>query len=93
MAYVYTLYACLKLPNVIEHINKLQTQLKEFSNKLLIIKNEEFKELMDKIYFGVACGSFFSPELRLNSKNLGLIVVYPGGNHFNVNFPDGITSN
>ncbi|RIA85153.1 hypothetical protein C1645_698046 [Glomus cerebriforme] len=82
-------YLCETKHNMtIEHINKLQTRLKEFPNKLLIMKNEKFKELMNKIYIGVAFASFFLPKLRLNSKNLGLIVVYPSGNWFTVNFSD-----
>ncbi len=64
-------------------------RLKEFPKKLEETKDLEFKQLSDKEYIGVACGSLFPEELRLQSVNeLGLIIAYPGGDRYCVEVPE-----
>ncbi|GBC01287.1 hypothetical protein RclHR1_04130003 [Rhizophagus clarus] len=72
----------------LDHINNLRLRLKEFPNKLLFTKDDEFQELMNKNYFGVACASFFPESLRSVAIELGIITVYPSGNRFIADFPD-----
>ncbi|CAI2195337.1 9751_t:CDS:2, partial [Funneliformis geosporum] len=70
-----------------EHVGNLIDRLNEFPKKLEITDSSEFKKLLGKQYVGVACGTFFTNELRSISKDKGLIVVFPSGNRYKAEMP------
>ncbi|RIA94837.1 hypothetical protein C1645_817543 [Glomus cerebriforme] len=50
-----------------------------------------FKQLLGKECIGVACSPFFPEKLKNKSINeIGLAVVYPGGNRFKVEVPENL---
>lgn len=73
-----------------ETYKSLIDQLCEFETNLKITDSLEFKKLMGKQYVGVACGTLFADELRSESMNKGLVVVYPSGNRYKVEAPQGL---
>jgi len=47
----------------------------------------EVKQLVGKIYIGVACGELFPLELKKKSMEEGLLVVFPDDDHYKVEAP------
>ncbi|CAI2166123.1 11210_t:CDS:2 [Funneliformis geosporum] len=82
---VFILEAKYKMTD--KHIKSLIDRLYEFETNLKITDSLEFKRLMGKQYVGVACGTLFTDELRSESMNKGLVVVYPCGNRYKVEAP------
>ncbi|RIA92775.1 hypothetical protein C1645_691320 [Glomus cerebriforme] len=73
-----------------EHIENLINRLSEFQNKLEITDSLEFKKLLGKQHVGVACGTLFTDELRSMSIDKGLMVVFPSGDRYKVEAPQGL---
>ena len=64
--------------------------MKDFPKKLdeaVEAKDEVFKQLLNKEYIGVVCGSLFSEELIQKSMENNLIAIHPGGSRYKVEIP------
>ncbi|CAG8573011.1 13668_t:CDS:2 [Funneliformis caledonium] len=64
----------------------------EFPKKLQFVSDPKFTKLLGKRYIGIAFSTKFSEELRHLSINRGLITVFLGGDRYQVEIPEKVST-
>ena len=66
----------------VEKVNEMANRAKNFPHIMKLSTQKEFHNIKDSKIVGIACGTQFPDESRIEAHRLGIWVVYPSGRRY-----------